>query len=277
MILVTGASGTVGTEVVKALAAKGARFRAGYHSRPERLPTGVVAFCVDYERPETLRPALAGAHTVFLLSRLVAPEAAVVQAAKEAGVRRIVKLSVWGAPEEAFSFAKWHRQVEKEIEASGLQWTYLRPNGFMQNVPNYFVSTIKAQGAFYTSAADARVSHVDVRDVAEVAARVLTEDTHAGKAYELSGPQSLTYDEIAAILSDVLDRRISHVSLSDEQLKQGAVAAGIAAGYADALVDLNRAYRAGKLSRVSPDVKAVTGREPIPFETFARDYRSALT
>lgn len=278
MILVTGASGTVGTEVVKALAGEGAPFRAGYHSNPDRLrAAGAEAVPLDYDRPETLRPALAGVEAVFLLSRLVAPEVAVVRAAKEAGVRRIVKLSVWGAGEEAFTFARWHRPVEKEIEASGLEWTFLRPNGFMQNIPNFFAPTIKAQGAIYTSAAGAQISHVDVRDVAAVAARVLTDGGHAGKAYELSGPQALTYDEIAGILSTVLGRKVSHVSIPDEALKQGAIAAGISPTYAEALVDLNQAYRAGKGSRVSSDVRAVTGRDPIAFEAFARDYAPAMS
>jgi uncharacterized protein YbjT (DUF2867 family) len=277
MILVTGASGTVGTEVVKALAAQGARFRAGYHSKPDRLRgTGAEAVPLDYDRPETLGPALAGVDTVFLLSRTVAPEVAVVRAAKAAGVRRIVKLSVWGAAEEAFAFAKWHRPVEKEIEATGLQWTFVRPNGFMQNIPNFFAWTIKSQGAFYTACGDARISHVDVRDVAAVAARALTEDGHAGKAYELSGPRALTYGEIAEVLSKVLGRKINHVSVSDADLKKGAVAAGISEDYADALTDLNRAYREGKAGRVTPDVKTVTGRDPIAFEAFAQDYQAAL-
>jgi hypothetical protein len=121
MILITGASGTVGSEVVKALAASGARMRAGYRTRPQNVPAGVESVALDYERPETIRPALAGVEAVFLLSSSVQPERNVVDEARCAGVKRIVKLSVLGAAQEAFSFARWHRPVERHIEASGLQ------------------------------------------------------------------------------------------------------------------------------------------------------------
>src|SRR5437762_13592806 len=126
MILVTGASGTVGREVVKALGAASARFRAGYRTRPQNLPTGVDAVALDYDKPETVRPALEGVETLFLLSNTVDPERKVVDEAKRAGVKRVVKLSVFGAEEEGFTFARWHRAVEKHVEASGLAWTFLR-------------------------------------------------------------------------------------------------------------------------------------------------------
>ena len=275
MILVTGASGTIGSELTKALAPMHVRLRVGYHSRPERA-SGGEPVRLDFQDPGSLKAALDGVDTVFLLSSQVTPEVNLVRAADEAGVRRIVKLSVWGADGEGFSFARWHRAVEREIEASGLLWTFLRPNGFMQNVVNFMGATIKSQGAFYLPAGDARVSHVDARDIAAVAAAVLTRPGHDKRAYKLSGPQALGYGEIAETLSSVLGRTISYVNISDEDYKKGAMAAGIPEGYADALVDLNRFYRGAGSDEVTQDVELVTGKAPIPFEQFARDHAAAL-
>jgi uncharacterized protein YbjT (DUF2867 family) len=276
MILVTGASGTVGSEVVKALSARGTPFRAGYRTRPQNLPAGVEAVQLDYDRPETLAPALRGVDTVFLLSSTVAPEAGVVREARAAGAKRIVKLSVWAAGAPGFTFGAWHRAAEEAVEQSGLAWTFLRPNGFMQNVVNYMGQTIKAQGAIYSSAAGARVSCVDARDIGAVAAKVLGEDGHEGRIYELSGPEALTYHDIAASLTHVLGREIHYVPISDEDYKKAAMAAGTPEGYADALVNLNRNYREGGFALVSPHVRALLGHDAGSFERFAVSHADAL-
>lgn len=276
MILVTGATGTVGTEVVKALSGRGQPFRAGYRTRPQNVPPGQEAVQLDFEKPETLGPALRGVETMFLLSSTVAPEANVVRAAKDAGVRRIVKLSVVRSAREEFTFGQWHRAAERAIEDSGLQWTFLRPNGFMQNVVNYMGDTIKGQGAFYVSAAGAPVAHIDARDIGAAAARVLTEPGHEGQAYELSGPAALTYEEIASVLTRALGREIRCVAIADEDYRAGAIAAGMPEAYADALVDLGRFYRSGRAAEVTPDLRQLLGREGIRFEQFAQDYASAL-
>lgn len=272
MILVTGASGTVGSEVVKALGASGAKFRAGYRSRPQNVPKGVDSVALDFDKPETIRPALAGVDTVFLLSTMVDPERKVVDEAKRAGVKRIVKLSVYGAAEEGFTFARWHRAVEKHIEASGVAWTFLRPSGFMQNFFNYMGETIRKQSALYTAAGNGAGAHIDARDIGAAAARVLTGKGHEGKAYELTGPELLTYPQAAAILSRALGREIKCVPITPEQLKQGALAAGMPEVYVDGLVDLDRYAAAGRMARMTPVVKDLTGRDPIRFEQFAKDY-----
>jgi uncharacterized protein YbjT (DUF2867 family) len=276
MILVTGATGTVGTEVVKALAGRGQPFRAGYRTRPQNVPGGQEAVALDFDKPETLGPALRGVETVFLLSSTVAPEANVVRAAREAGVRRIVKLSVMRCAREEFTFAKWHHAAERAVEGSGLQWTFLRPGGFMQNVLNYMGDSIKGQGAFYVSAPDAPIAHIDARDIGAAAARVLTEPGHEGQAYELSGPAALTYNEIAGILTRALGREIRCVALSDDDYRAGAIGAGMPEAYADALVDLGRFYRSGRAAEVTPDLRRLLGRDGIHFEKFAEDYAGAL-
>jgi len=272
MILVTGASGTVGSEVVKVLGGSGAKFRAGYRSRPQNVPKGVESVALDFDEPETIRPALAGVDTVFLLSTMVDPERKVVDEAKRAGVKRIVKLSVYGAGEEGFTFARWHRAVERHIEASGVPWTFLRPAGFMQNFFNYMGETIRKESAFYSSAGDGAGAHVDARDIGAVAGRVLTGKGHDGKAYELTGPQALTYAQAAEILSRVLGREIRYVPITHEQHKQGALAAGMPPVYVDALVDLDRYVAEGRMTAVTAAVRSLTGRDPIRFEQFAKDY-----
>jgi uncharacterized protein YbjT (DUF2867 family) len=276
MILVTGASGTVGSEVVKALGGRSARVRAGYRTRPQNVPAGVESVALDYERPETVRPALQGVETLFLLSNTVEPEKTVMDEAKRAGVKRVVKLSVIGAAQEGFVFARWHRAVERHIEASGLAWTFLRPNSFMQNVVNYMGETIRAQSAIYSAAGDSAISHIDARDIGATGARVLTEKGHEGKAYELTGPAALTGGQIARILTRVLGREIRYVPISFEQYQQAAVAAGTPEAYADALVDLNRYYTTGQAAVVTPAVRQLTGRDPIPFEQFAKDHADKL-
>lgn len=276
MILVTEASGNVGAAVVGALLDRGRPFKAGYRTRPDKLPTGVNAVTLDFEKPETLPAAFRGVDTLFLLSSTVAPERNAVKAAQAAGVRRIVKLSVWAADQEPFVFAKWHRAIERAIEGSGLRWTFLRPGGYMQNVTNSMGATIKAQGALYSSAAAAPISHVDVRDVGAVAARVLSEEGHEGKAYELSGPAAITYHDVADTLTRVLGKAVRCIPISDDDYRKGAIAAGMPAGYVDALVDLNRYYRDGGMVRVSPAVRLLLGRDPVPFEQFARDHAAML-
>src|SRR5262249_45629900 len=136
--------------VVRALKQRGASFKVGVRGR--QVP-GTPSLPIDFAKSESLAPALQGITTLFLLSNAVALEVGVVKAAKAAGVKRVVKLSAWGAAEEAFSFAKWHRAVEREIEKSGLEWTFLRPNAFMQNVVNHMGATIRSQNALYQPAA----------------------------------------------------------------------------------------------------------------------------
>jgi uncharacterized protein YbjT (DUF2867 family) len=275
MILITGASGTVGSEVVKALAGR-TDVRAGYRTRPQNIPEGVEPVALDYDRPETIPPALRGVQTLFLLSNTVEPERRVVDEAKRAGVKRIVKLSVWRAAEEGYTFARWHRAAEKHIEASGLDWTFLRPTGFMHNFVNYMGETIRRESTFYSSARVGAVAHIDARDLGAVGAHVLVENGHEGQAYELTGPAALTYGQASVILSRILGREIRYLPISQDQYRQATVAAGIPADYADALVDLNRYYAEGKAADVSPAVRLITGREPITFEQFAKDYADRL-
>lgn len=283
MIFITGPGGTVGSEVVKKLESLKVPFRAGYHSEDKvkaARAKGIDAVVINYDKPETLQQGFAGCSKVFLLGPNVQNQAQLetnaVTAAKAAGVSHIVKLSVLRADEEQFQFSKVHRSVEKGIESSGVAWTFLRPNSFMQNVINYMGATIKAENAFYSAAGDGRISHVDVRDIAAVAAKALTEPGHERKAYALTGPEAITYDEMAAQLSKVLGKPVTHVKLTPDDYRNGMLAVGTPEWFADLLLDLERFYREEKASIISDDIKNVTGKDPIRFEQFAREYASSL-
>ena len=199
-----------------------------------------------------------------------------VEAAERAGVRHIVKLSVMGAADEAYAIALVHRLVEKAIEASGMAWTFLRPNSFMQNVVTYMSNTIKAEAAFYSASGEGKISHVDVRDIVAVAVEALTEPDHARKAYTLTGPDALSYDELANELSKAVGRLIRHISLSPADLKNAMLVEGMPAEIADRMLDLERYYREGQAGHITHDIKQVTGRDPRRFAQYAREVAPLL-
>ena len=284
MICVTGAGGTVSSELIKELESAKVPFRAAYFSKKKAEAArakGIDAVIMDYNRLEMLRAAFQGCDKLFLLGpnalNQTQLELNAVEAAKAVGVRHIVKQSVMGANEEAFSLALVHRPVEKAIESSGMTWTFLRPNSFMQNVVTFMGETIKAEAAFYSSSGEAKISHVDVRDIAAVAVKALTEpNNHEGRIYTLSGPEALTYDELADELSKVLRRQISHVSLSPSDLKNGMLGDGMPEEIADRMLDLERYFREDRASFITNDIKQVTGRDPRRFAQYAQDCASSL-
>jgi uncharacterized protein YbjT (DUF2867 family) len=196
-----------------------------------------------------------------------------VHAAKAAGVRRVVKLSVFGAAEEEFGFARTHRPVEREIESSGLAWTFLRPASYMQNFTNFMAPGIRSEHAIYTTIPDAVFNHVDTRDVARVAATVLTRDGHEGRAYTLTGPRSFSYRDAARTIGDVTGTPVQVVALTEDHIRAGMKAHGVPDVYADHLVDLDKWYASGKGDVVTSSVREVTGREPTSFENFVGEFR----
>jgi uncharacterized protein YbjT (DUF2867 family) len=282
-ILVIGAGGSVGSVVVSELRTSGQQVRAAYHdpaAAQRDMSAGHDAIAIDLSDPGTLAPALDGAAAVFLLSATGPEQAAqglsVVRAAQAAKAERVVQLSVWRADEELTPIARQQRPVERALEASGLGWTFLRPNFYMQNFTRQMAASISQDGTFAQPDSSAPISFVDNRDVAIAAARVLTSAGHDGRVYDLTGPQALTYDQAAAILSEILGRPIRFTGLTDEAARAGMLRRGLPASYADALIEVSRAYRDGGAERVTTAVRDLTGSEPTPFAQFVRDHRAVL-
>lgn len=278
MILVTGATGNIGPGVVRALKARGATIPAGVHRRPPDI-AGVETCPLNFDDPATFGPALDGVDALFLLSSDVTHEAALVDAARAAGVGRIVYLSSYGAETDDFLVGRMHRRIERQIADSGMRWTFLRPNFLMQNFIWVMGEDIRQDDAFHDSIGDARVSCIDARDVGPVAARVLTEPGHEGRAYELSGPEAISHHDAAAILSRTLGRPIRYVPIDDDAYRARLQAAGLSAHYIDALVDVNRQAREGRTNDhvVTTTVRDLTGRPPTDFARFCRDHAAAFT
>ena len=280
MILITGASGNVGREVVKQALAVGLKIRATFQSPAvaAKAPAGLEGVIMDYARPDTIRSALHGVEKIFLVGPpvrdLPALEANFIKEVRAAGPRHIVKLSALGGRESMFPSG--HRDSEENIEASGLSYTFLRPNGFMQNLVNYNAGTIRSENAFYGCQGNGAVSVVDIRDIAAVAVIVLAATGHEGKSYGLTGGEALTNEQVAEKISRVAGRKISYVDLQAAELKRGILSAGTSEWSADALLDLQRLYREGKASLVTDDVERLTGHKPITFDQFARDYAFAF-
>ena len=211
MILITGANGNVGHEVLKQALAVGLKIRATFRSPAvaAKAPAGLEGVIMDYRKPETIRTALQGVEKIFLVGppvrELPTLEANFVNEVRAAGIKHIVKLSALGGQESMFPSG--HRESEENIEASGLPYTFLRPNGFMQNLVNYNAGTITSRDAFYGCQANGAVSMIDIRDIAAVAVMVLAATGHEGKSYALTGGEALTNEQVAEKISSVRDAK----------------------------------------------------------------------
>jgi uncharacterized protein YbjT (DUF2867 family) len=235
MILITGASGNVGSELVKILIPQGAPFRAMVRSaeaaRKIEAQAGVEIVLGDFNDPETIARALAGIDRAFLLTpsseQAEAQQSAFVELAGRAGRLHIVKLSqLAAAPDSPVRFLRYHAAVERTIRASGLPYTFLRPNLFKQGFLG-FRHSIVAEGKFFAPAGNARISVIDVRDIAAVAAVALTERDHEGRIYDLTGPEALTHAEMANHLSDALGRRVAFEDASPDTLRGALIGVGL--------------------------------------------------
>ena len=280
MILITGASGNVGSEVLKQAAAAKLEIRAAYTSagKAKDAPAGLETVLMDYTKPDTIRTALQGVERAFLVGpptpNLVELESSFVNEAKKAGVKHLVKLSALGGRKAIFPGL--HRDSEEKVEASGIPYTFLRPNGFMQNFFIYSGGTISTQNAFYGAQENGAVSHIDIRDIAAVAVQTLSGNGHEGKAYPLTGPEALTNAQAAEILSRELGRTIRYMDLPPEMFGKALLAIGVPEWSVNAVLDLQRLYREGEASLVDPAVEQILGRKAISFDAFVRDYRLAF-
>ena len=278
MILVTGASGLNGRELLSRLSARGVAVRALVRSSARAaslaaLP-GVEIVEGDMARPETLAGPLRGVERAMLISSsdpaMLEVQSNFIDAARKAGVKHIVKLSgIMPERDSPFRFARMHGEIERRLEASGMAFTHLRAGEFM---PAYFrqVPSIVAKGAMFLPMENAKIASIDVGDIAEVAAIVLTGSGHEGKIYPLTGPEALTMAEVAQKLSAVTGKQIRYVNVAPEDARRAQLAAGVPPFLADALVELFAERRKGKEATVSPVVPTLLGRPATSFDAFAR-------
>ena len=278
MILLTGATGTTGSATVQQLRTANVPFRLMTRdlARARALfGDGLDLVEGDFAQPETLDAAFDGIERLSLLcafsESMVQLELSALAAAKRADIKHVVKMSaIKAAPDAPTTIRRSHGIIEQRINESGIAYTHLWPNAFMQNFRR-FAPFIRDQGVFYAPVGDARISLVEIADVAAVTVAALTEDGHEGLTYEITGPEAISYGECAATLSELLDKPVRYEAVSDAAAHQALVDAGIPATAADALIEIDRLFREGFGAPVTDVVQRVTGRQPRSFRDFARD------
>ena len=283
-ILITGATGSIGTELTKRLSEQGISFRAMVRSAKDAqqlvtLP-GADVVNGDFNDPATLAQALAGIERAFLLTnsseQAETRQLTFVAEAQRAGLKHIVKLSQLAADlDSPVRFLRYHAAVEQAIRESGMDFTFLRPNLFMQGLLG-FRSSIVEQNKFFAAVGDAKISLVDIRDIAEVAAMSLTETGRDGNIYTITGPEALTHAEMADELSTALRRRITFVDVTPEAMRQALAGVGFPDWQADGLIEDYAHYSRNEASAVTSDVENITGNPPRSFANFAHDYAVAF-
>jgi uncharacterized protein YbjT (DUF2867 family) len=282
MILVTGASGSVGKTVLQEVAKSGAKHRAMYRSAAEvgKAPAGTETLIADFANPETLSAALKGVESVYLvcspIPELVELESNMIDACVAAGVKHVVQNSALGAGDYDKSFPSWHRKVEAKLKGTRLTWTILRPNSFHQNVTAFFAPTVRTQGVIYSSMRDAKNSFLDVRDIAVVAARSLAGGEHAGKIYELNGPEAMDYTELARKISKVAGREVKYVDIPMDAQKKAMLEQGMPEWQVTALLDLQQYYLSGKGGETDGLLQKLLQRAPITMDEFLKENVAAF-
>lgn len=281
MILVTGATGTIGSDVVRQLVARGEKVRALTRDPAQaRVPSGVETVAGHHRDRASAEAAMAGAEAAFLVG-VFGPDDAehdrgLVEAARAAGVRRIVKLSSIGTGDPGLGvFATWHLPGEQAVRDSGLQWTVLRPSSFASNTLTWSAAVREGTPA-PNMMGDGKQGVVDPRDVAEIAVAALLDPGHAGRTYTLTGPESLGAHGQAAVLGEVLGRPVPLHDFSPEERREQFLAAGLGETYADSLMAAARFIQEGGNDVVTEDVPKVLGRPARTYRQWAEDHRDAF-
>ncbi|MFO1191932.1 MAG: NAD(P)H-binding protein [Rhodoferax sp.] len=272
-ILVVGASGTVGSELVRLLQARGHAVAEATSRAPTR--SGQVA--LDVVAGTGVDAAFAGVERAFLLAppgytnqdELLRP---LIDAARRSGLRRVLLMTAMGADADE---AAPLRKAERHLEQSGVPFNILRPNWFMQNFNTFWLHGILNGGTIALPVGQARGSFIDARDIAATAAALLSGDGLANQAFDLTGAQALDHDQVAAILSRVTGRAIRFQDIAPDAMRAGLVGAGVPPNYADFLVMILGYFKAGYSERTTDAVQQITGAAPRSFEAYAADYRSS--
>lgn len=285
-ILIIGAAGNNGTATIKALTRKHNRaftIRAGVRSASrsqellEKFP-GIETAILDLDKPATLPAAFAGVDKLFLIIGNVEnrEEQAknAIDAAVAAGVKHVVFYSVVGAEYESILFGRQFRFGEKYLEASGLPWTHLRTIFFQDNLFGW-ADGIK-QGAFYFGIRDGRFAPLNVGDIGEIAANILTTDGHEGKAYNITGPELLSGSDFAKTFSEVTGKAVQHVSPDEATTLDSLLGSGWPEWQAKGLLELFEVFASNQAAIVSPDGERLLGRPLTKLRTFVENNKSAF-
>jgi uncharacterized protein YbjT (DUF2867 family) len=283
-ILITGATGKTGMPVVERLARMNVPFRAMVHSLSKKnlVTMGSAEVVVgDFGDSASLERALEGIERVYLLSPpspdQFTTQTRFVDIAKKKDVKQIVKLSALGtALDSPVALLRAHAQIEEYIRMSGMDYTFLRPHFFMENLLMN-AATVQKDGAIYSPLGEARISTISVQDIGAVTSAILTTDGHAGKVYALTGPTAVTYAEIADTLGRVIDRPVRYIPVSFEATRQGMIKTGMPEWFADDIIRLMKTWAEGKGSMVSPVVENIIGRKPVSLKEFFMTHRLLFT
>lgn len=274
--LVIGASGQIGATLADLLAAQGQTVRRATSRAPSKPGEVTVNMATGEGLAAALAGALAGADQLFLMCppgfanqhELLIPA---IDAAKAAGVRKVLLLSAMGAnADDSIPL----RQAELHLERSGLAWNVIRPNWFMQNFHTFWHHGIQTQGQIFLPVSNAKGSFIDTRDIAAVAARLLSSDDFVNAAHDLTGSEALDHTQVAAILSQAAGRTIGYTDIPEDAMRQGLLGAGLPPDYAEFLLVILGAFKAGFAERISDGVQRITGRAPIRFEQYAQDHKA---
>jgi uncharacterized protein YbjT (DUF2867 family) len=287
MILVFGGRSKIGSALLESLVANEQHARALLREgeSSEGIPSAVEVVSGDLADPASLARGTAGAEKVFLLSSphrdAFTWHRNAIDAARDAGVGLLVRSSILGAGQESSAqFINMHTRSDRYLEQSGLDYVILRPNLFLQNIPESTIPSIGEDGDFYVNAGDARISMVDTRDVAEVAAVVLTQPGHAGAHYNVTGPEAISYDDVAAELSRALGRKVTYVDAPDDAMRRTLLGMGVDEWLVGALVGLYQDYRRsgtdGYAAQVSNTVDTLTGRPARALDELLREFVTDL-
>jgi len=287
LILVIGGRSKIGAALIGDLLARGQPVRALVRTGESAgtLPAGAETVTGDLADEGSLVTAMEGVEKVFLLSsphsQAVSWHRNAIDAARRTQVQLLVRSSILGADRESpAEFITAHTVSDRYLEDSGLPHVIVRPNLFLQNIPESTIPSIDASGTLYLDAGEARISMVDTRDVAAVAAAVLTQPGHAGAHYDVTGPEALSYADVAAKLTSAMRRRISYVAAPDDTVREALLGAGLNEWFATALVGLYQDYRRsgtdGYAARVTNTVERLTGRPPRSLDTLLGEIAPSL-
>lgn len=276
MILVTGATGNVASVLIPALRDAGQEVRALVRdeSKAQSLrDLGVEVVIGDMEKPETLQRAVAGVDKIFLVTSNGPTGATqaknVIEAAKAAGRPHVVRLSAFGPPKARM--IRHHREVDQALEESGLPYTLIQPTFFMQNVM-MAAQTVSSDGVVYMPVRDGRLGMVDVRDVADVALKILTSEGHESKSYVLTGPASISFHDVADGLSKAIGKKVTYVDVPMDAARGSMVGMGVPEWIADGFSELFEGFAEGFADLTTQNVEHLTGHPARSIETFARDF-----